>query len=265
MHEAQLHEENSFVTLTYDEAHLPYGGTLVKKHFVDFMKRLRRPYAARKVRYLMCGEYGDACRICRRPERRCICPGYIPGPGRPHYHALLFGLSFGDRTPYEYAVDGSELWTSETLSRLWPFGFHTVGALTFESAAYVARYCMKKVNGDPAEEHYTITLPDSGEIIRLEPEYATRSLKPAIAKDWYGKFSTDVYPDDFVVMRGKKMKPPKYYDKLHELHHPEAHAEIKRERTRYAATQKTNATPERLAVREKVTRARMSQTKRSLE
>lgn len=202
VHEAQLHTENSFLTLTYDDEHLPYGGTLIKKHFQDFMKRLRRKFGGRKIQYYHCGEYGDKTR-------------------RPHYHALLFGLDFSDKLRHKTTPRGDTVFTSEALSKLWGMGFCTVGAVTFESAAYTARYVLKKVGGrDKTEGHYRVTVADTGEVVELLPEYVTMSLKPTIGKNWYRDFSSDVYPDDFVVVRGKRMKPPKYYDRMHELEDP---------------------------------------------
>lgn len=265
VHHAGLYDENCFITLTYDDAHLPFGGTLVKKHFQDFMKRLRKKHGKRKISYYHCGEYGESCRVCRRSERFCTCPAYIPGPGRPHYHACVFNLSFPDQVLYDNSDDGSPYYTSESLSELWPLGFSTVGSMSFATAAYVARYVMKKINGEPAADHYRIVLPETGEIVNLLPEYTSMSLKPAIAKDWYGRFNTDVYPDDFIVMNGKKMKPPKYFDRLHELAAPEAHELIKRGRVQYAATQKENATPERMAVRETVKLSQLASLKRKLQ
>lgn len=229
------------------------------------MKRLRRFCGKKKFSYFHCGEYGDLCRVCRLSRKRCNCEAYVPSPGRPHYHALLFGHRFPDQLFYKKAADGSPLFTSATLQRLWPMGFSTVGALTFESAAYCARYVVKKMSGPVAAEHYKITVPDTGEVFDREPEYVTMSLKPAIAKDWYGKFASDVYPDDFVVIRGKKMKPPKYYDRLLELADSGGMEEVKKNRNSYARTQKHNATPERLAVRKKVKLAQISNLRRDIE
>lgn len=270
VHEAQLHEDNCFITLTYNDAHIPYGGTLQKKHFQDFMKRLRKKYADRKISYFHCGEYGEACKQCRLSRRRCTCRVFQPGIGRPHYHALLFGLDFPDRLPYKKSGDGSTLFTSATLSKLWTLGFSTVGALTFESAAYCARYVMKKVTGDPAEDHYTVIEPSTGELIRLPAEYVTMSLKVTpehggIAGAWYAKYKSDVYPDDFVVVRGAKMKPPKYYDRIHELDDPASYCLIKESRAAYAIRNKANSTPERLRVREKVKIAQLQSLKRDIE
>lgn len=246
VHEAQLHQDNCFITLTYNDANLPHGGTLIKKHFQDFMKRLRRKYAPARFSFFHCGEYGEKNR-------------------RPHYHALLFGLWFNDQLPYKKSGDGSIVYTSEELSLVWGKGFCTVGALTFESAAYVARYAMKKMTGPTAKDYYTVCDPDTGELHQLLPEYITMSLKPAIGKDWYEEYSRDVYPDDFVIMRGQKMKPPKYYDRLLEAAEPELHSQIKEDRLAYAEAHKSDSTPARLAAREKVAIARIQTLKRGLE
>lgn len=246
LHESQLHADNSFITLTYNNEHLPRDGSLDKRHFQKFMKRLRRLYAPVKFSFFHCGEYGEKNR-------------------RPHYHALLFGVRFDDIQPYKKSSDGSQVYTSEKLSLVWGKGFCTVGEVTFESAAYCARYVMKKVSGPPAAAHYQVVDQDTGEIHQLGPEYITMSLNPAVGKGWYQSFSRDVFPDDFVVIRGRKMKPPRFYDRLHELANPEAHAEIKEERKVYASSQKENSTPARLAVREAVALAKTSILKRDLE
>lgn len=264
VHESSLHSDNCFLTLTYRPENLPEGGVLVKKHYVDFMKRLRR-WSKRKLLYLMCGEYGELCRICRRPKRKCICPSYIAGPGRPHYHACLFGLDFSDKAFYTVR-NGVTLYTSQKLEQLWSHGFCSVGSLTFESAAYVARYVVKKITGDLADTHYTVADPETGEFVRLPPEYSTRSLKPAIGKLWMAQFSSDVYPSDEVVMRGKVMKPPKYYDTLYErAHGADAIGAIKEDRRKFANRNRSNNTPDRLAVREEVKIASINHLKREIE
>ena len=101
------------------------------------------------------------------------------------------------------------------LESLWPYGHSSVGNVTFESAAYIARYCVQKVNGDKAEEHYRV-VDDDGVVSYRVPEFNHMSLKPGIGARWLEKYHTDVYPRDYVVIRGVKTKPPKYYDKLFE-------------------------------------------------
>lgn len=239
-----MHADNAFVTLTYDEDHLPYGGTLVKKHWQDFMKRLRKR-SRDPIRYFHCGEYGERSR-------------------RPHYHACLFGIDFPDKKLYTKRGD-TPLYTSAALEAVWGHGFCTIGAVTFETAAYVARYVMKKITGELADKHYEVVVQETGEVLRLPSEYVTMSLKPAVGKRWLERYQSDVYPDDTVVMRGKEMKPPRYYDKMFELGDPEGFAKIKEERVAEARARAGNSTSERLAVREEVAVAKLSQLKRSIE
>lgn len=183
MHEASLYQRNSFITLTYDNEHLPKNGSLVLSHFQDFMKRLRKKYGS-GIRFYHCGEYGEAL-------------------GRPHYHALLFNHDFEDKKLYTKS-NGNSLYSSESLSSLWPAGFSLIGDVTFDSAAYVARYVMKKVTGVNKTMHYRDKLP----------EYTTMSRRPGIGTGWYKKFKDDVYPADEVVTNGVSCKPPRFYDNL---------------------------------------------------
>lgn len=134
MHEASLYDRNCFITLTYDDDNLPADRSLHYSHFQLFMKRLRKAHGD-GIRFYMCGEYGEK-------------------KGRPHYHACLFNFNFDDLTLWQERR-GTKLYRSKSLERLWPYGFSTVGGVTFQSAAYVARYIMKKVTGDRAPDHYT--------------------------------------------------------------------------------------------------------------
>lgn len=244
IHESKLHEENSFLTLTYDNEHLPHDGSLNKHHHQKFMKRLRKKNSGKKIRFFHCGEYGD-------------------NTSRPHYHTLLFGHDFKDKIQIS-ETQGTPLYVSEELNQLWGKGFCTIGAVTFESAAYVARYVLKKITGVNAEEHYQSLDPYTGEVHQIKPEYITMSRRPGIGHDWLKEFESDVYPLDEVIVRGKPMKPPRYYDTLMELKNPEGIEHIKRARREAAEAHKDNQTQERLAVRERVAKARISQRKRSL-
>lgn len=245
MHESSLYEQNCFITLTYDNSYLPEGGTLVKKHFQDFMKRLRHHNPEQKIRYYYCGEYGSQ-------------------NTRPHFHALLFNYDFNDKTHYTTRND-EKVFKSKHLQELWPFGISEIGAVTFESAAYVARYCTKKITGPAAFYHYTHFTPD-GEITRdLLPEYNDMSRRPGIGKPWLEKYMTDVYPEDFVVIRGKKLKPPKYYDTLLSKHDPFTMDEIKERRETTGKSQAKNSTPERMYVRETIHNAKANLLKRTYE
>lgn len=244
MYENQLHQDSCFVTLTYNDDFLPPDGGLRKSDFQRFVKRLRKRFSGSSIRYFHCGEYGESL-------------------GRPHYHALLFGVDFSDKKLFK---DGdSPLYTSDLLASLWPFGHSTVGAVTFESAAYVARYVMKKVTGDRGARHYERVNVETGEIVSIQPEYITMSLKPAIGRDWFEKFSSDVFPSDFLIVNGNKVKPPKYFDKLLEQREPLLLEAIKLRRIKKASKFKLDFTPSRLKVREQVQSAQLSQLKRHKE
>lgn len=237
MHEAQMHRENCFLTLTYAEDPL----TLKKRDFQLFMKRLRKFCGQERIRYLHCGEYGEQL-------------------GRPHYHALLFGVDFPDKRP---RYQGSELFVSATLDRLWGLGMCTIGAVTFESAAYVSRYALKKVTGPGAGAHYAMVDPETGEVTERLPEYITMSRRPGIGATWWQRFGAEVEKTDSVVSRGVECKPPRYYDKLRaedELRR----AKVKRIEAANTKKARANSTRERLSVREVVAKARTNQLRREM-
>jgi len=242
MHEASLHTDNCFITLTYDEANCPVS--LDYSHFQKFMKRLRKFYKV-PIRFYMCGEYGEL-------------------EARPHFHACLFGFNFPDRQPLRL-LGNSKMFKSESLAKLWPFGFSSIGAVNFESAAYVARYVMKKVTGDLADTHYQTIVMETGEIIQRLPEFCHMSLKPGIGANWIDKFSSDVYPSDEVIVRGRSTRPPRYYDKRFYANdiNIDVFEDVAFRRELEARLHVEDSSPERLDVREQVTNARIASLKRN--
>ena len=245
MHEAQLHEKNCFITLTYDNTHLPSDGSLHYKDFQLFIKRLRKKFGNTRIRYYMAGEYGENF-------------------GRPHFHACIFGYDFHDKKLWQRSPSGSMLYRSADLELLWPFGYSSIGDVNFESAAYVARYIMKKVTGHNAKDHYTEINPETGEITKRKPEFNKMSLKPGIGYDWYKIYKTDVYPHDYVIIKGKKVKPPKFYDKKYKKDNPYEFDEILYNREINGKLNSEDNTLERLIVKEQVQNAKLQKLKRSL-
>ena len=241
-----MHDQNSFITLTYNDAHLPFNNnnnsqpSLNLRHFQLFIKRLRKKYSHKTIRFFHCGEYGDI-------------------NNRPHYHALLFNHDFEDKYHYK-TKNEQKYYISSVLDQLWTdpktktnMGFSVIGDLTFDSAAYVARYCLKKITGKPAAEHY------QGRV----PEYATMSRRPGIGQGWLEQFKSDVYPSGFVIHEGRKMSPPKYYDRI--INETDEKAVRRSRSLRMQEAQKHTAdnTPARLAVRHKVHSARAKLLKRN--
>lgn len=205
---------SAFITLTYAPEHLPSGGGLVHKHFQQFMKELRRDIAPHRVRFLMCGEYGEKLQ-------------------RPHYHACIFGWDFPD----QYLCgrkNGQDLYRSPQLERLWRRGISTVGSVTFQSAGYVARYIFKKKIGNDSEFHYINQ--DTGEI--LPTEYVKASNRPGLGYYWFQKYGmTDCFPHDRIVWGGNEYRVPRYYDKLLEEADPDLFATVKAKRVERAKQQ----------------------------
>jgi hypothetical protein len=243
VHESKMHSHNCFITLTYSEQFLPDDFSLHYDHFQKFMKRLRK-FFNKPVRFYMCGEYGDQ-------------------NFRPHYHACLFGVSFSDMVLWKRSTTGHPLFRSATLERLWHFGHSTIGELNFETAAYTARYIMKKRTGAGSEKFYEATEVSTGEIHQRVPEFTRMSLKPGIGYSWYQKYaSTDVLPHDRVVYRSSITKPPRYYDKLHARDSPEDAQLVKDTRLDEAIAHAADNTFSRRAVKEVVHNAKVKFLKR---
>jgi hypothetical protein len=246
VHEASLYDNNCFITLTFNDEELnkrenPWS--LDVRDYQLFMKRLRKKFGS-NIRFFHCGEYGEL-------------------NARPHYHACLFNFDFPDKELWS-VKNGHRLYTSKSLEKIWPYGFSTIGDVTFESAAYVARYIMKKVTGDEAEEYYVCPNPHTGEIVPKKPEYTTMSRRPGIGKEWLDKYIDDVYPKDFITLNGKKINPPKFYDRVLEQTRPYEFDEIKEKRTEKARQYDENNTPERLSVREKCKKLQINKLVRNL-
>lgn len=178
-----MHDESFFLTLTYDDNHLPSNGSLDKEHLTLFLKRYRKRYEPAKIRYYGVGEYGE-------------------NTNRPHYHLLLFGHRLPDLRLYKNTPGGA-LYESDQLNKIWGYGHCMVGALTFESAAYVARYSTKKLTGYAGQVEYKRR--------GIIPPYAVMSRRPGIGAPFYAQFNADIFPADEVISRGHKVKPPRYY------------------------------------------------------
>ena len=201
VHEASLHSQNSFITLTYNNDNLPANGSLHYRDVQLFLKRFRKRHPKIKISYYLAGEYGAKF-------------------SRPHYHACFFGYAFPDRVPFFKSKSGCIVYRSSELDNLWGLGFTSVGDMTLQSAGYVARYCLKKITGRDAPDHYKRVNFDTGEIYSIEPEFARMSLKPGIGNGWREKYQHDVYAIDAVVVNNRKIKPPRYYDKKYSFDYP---------------------------------------------
>lgn len=214
VHEAQLHEENSFITLTYNDENLPEGASLNYKHPQKFIKKLRKALSKTKykdkIRFYRVGEYGDKL-------------------GRPHYHLIIFGFDFKaklrykgkeNELSYHKSNSGNDYYESSMLTDLWDMGRCDVGEVNYNTCMYVAKYVTKKINGAQKHTHYG----------SKEPEKASMSKRPAIGYEWLKTYYTDVYNEDSVIHDGRRLRTPSSYDKWLEKNNPELYEEIKQDR-----------------------------------
>ena len=250
VHEAQMHTENTFLTLTYNEKNLPTDGSLVKQHAVDFMKKYRSYvsyHEGKKIRFFLVGEYGEQF-------------------SRPHYHAIIFGHSFMDSELFMVnRQTGEAYFTSDRLSRLWNMGHTVIGDVTPQSAAYCARYCVKKVTGRKQREGHYVRTDEYGVVTtEVDPEFALMSRNPGIGKSWWEKYGHTDAADDHLVLDGNKVKIPRYYDNLED---PEIMFQIKQDRKERAREFQEFATQDKKVGHKEVLikRGTLSQSERTAQ
>lgn len=224
--ELQDHDTAYFLTITYDDAHVPVSYysdsstgealpslTLRKRDFQLFMKRLRKRHVA-PLRFFACGEYGDKTL-------------------RPHYHAIIFGLQLADLVPYGKNFRGEMLYTSDFIHSVWavrdaptrhgsatslaadpgyfctPMGRVLIAPVTWETCAYVARYTTKKLYAAEASAYKEFN---------IEPPFLLMSRRPGIGANYYFEHSDDIQNREFITIKtakgGRKFRPPHYFEQL---------------------------------------------------
>lgn len=181
VHEAKMARASCFITLTYDRAHVPRDG-VSKRHWQLFMKRLRKRIAPVQIRFFMAAEYGTI-------------------NGRPHYHAVIFGYEFEDRTVIAMGKSGLPQFQSKLLEEVWGMGRCTWCELNEATAGYCARYQCKEGKVPPG----------------CNPEFCLASRKPGLGLSFLEKFESDMYRSDgesaVVFAGGRESMPPTYYDR----------------------------------------------------
>ena len=238
VHESKLWDRNCFVTLTYDDDHLPPYGSLRYRDVQLFHKKLRH---LGKFRFFAVGEYGSEL-------------------SRPHYHVCYFGAFPRDaRRLRSLSEERFVSWESTEWAELWTQGFVHIGELNYQSAAYASGYIFKKLHGDLGASHYK-RIDEDGVWHPLEPEFARMSNRPGIGADWYHRYAADFHARDFAVHDGKRFPVPKYYDRLLERADPDSLARLKEERELSVIPFRSDNTPARLAVKAEVAAALIRHT-----
>ena len=231
--EASMHSENWFITLTYDDEHLPPSELTYSRHSFEFgawhplvyedfqafkkrfLERLRY-LGIEDVRFLMCGEYG-------------------PKNGRPHFHAIFYNCPLPDLKKVKDVTVGGKSFvylTSEIVEKSWGKGFITIGEVNWETSAYVSRYVMKKFSSLDEYDYQKLCFSNGWE--PLPPEMRQASRRPGLAKPYFDEKKDEIYRLDKVVLpNGKTCKPCAYFDSLYDLENPEllqALKEIRKQR-----------------------------------
>ncbi|QXP08318.1 MAG: replication initiator protein [Arizlama microvirus] len=225
MHEASLHKDNMFLTLTYEK--MPENNSLNKEDITLFLKRMRDRIGP--FRYLQCGEYGEKL-------------------GRPHHHAAIFGYRFPDCKK----LPGTDLFSSDIAVDIWKKGFVSIGDLTSDSATYICKYVMKRVTGKKEKQHYD----------GKKPEFVTMSRRPGLGKEWFNKYQKDVINADACVFEnGIQARPGRYYDSIRENLDPKEIAKAKQIRQE----KKIELTEQQLETKHRALKLKLKQYKRRYE
>lgn len=237
--EAQEHEQNWFVTLTYDDYHIKDTCrrtyidsetgeekeimSLNKRDLQKFHKDLRNALAERdkkaqgvtkysdldksqtsKIRFFACGEYGSPSKTMR-----------------PHFHDIVFGLKLTDLVCVDYNELKQPLYESKWLSDIWQKGKVVIGEVTWQSCAYVARYVTKKLKGE-ASTLYSL--------YNLTPPFVLMSRKPGIAGQYYENHP-EMFDYNYINIStedgGRKIYPPRYFKSRLEKDDPEKYKEVR--------------------------------------
>jgi len=238
-HEQLVTDQSCFLTLTYAPEHLPPSGLLCQEDWTLFAKRLRDHKGS--FRFFNAGEYGET-------------------NNRPHFHTALLGHDFADTRLFSKKAKKSKkrLFVDEELNRIWGKGEVQIGELTFDSAAYVARYLTKALPSNRNETRGA-RVNSSNRFARWKAEgvrrdetaaarpLASMSRRPGLGKPFFDKYWTEIYPRDEVVVNGRAEKPPRYYDQLLEREQPYMWAFVKAQRE--AAADFTSESSERRLIK----------------
>lgn len=268
MHEASLHDTNYFVTLTYNDWHLPIGEflssetpgevvdvTLRRCDVVSFIKRYReyerRTFGNTNIKVFYCGEYGDLTK-------------------RPHYHVILFGITpLSDRYLWR-KKDNFLYYRSSVLEDLWSDKYGNIGNVefsdvSFETCAYTARYVLKKQLGESRKE--ILEYAETVDLPLQEEPFIGMSRRPGIGKAYYDLHKGEIYDDDSVQYQRQfklfSSKPPRYYDKLYDIDDPLDMAFIKANRSAFL-TDASNFDQDHLLTRKLREEAKLADERRVL-
>lgn len=239
MLEKEYSTDTWFITLTYDNDHLVFGSdpvkvasaygdvwqypnvsksghlTLNREDYKNFNKRLRKRFGS-GIRFFLAGEYGERT-------------------NRPHYHGIYFNLPLDDCEVFK-VVHGVPYYTSKTIAELWPFGFHLIGKVSYDTCAYVSRYVTKKLHDVDVSKY---------EELGIEREFCRMSRRPGIGKQWFDDHGDDIDAISYIITVSTpngavQFSSPKYFDRLIEALDGVRMADLK-EKRKFKAQKRVDA------------------------
>lgn len=242
MCEYQTVNRGCFVTLTYDDDHLPPGRNLCRRDMVLFLKRFRKALDydfGVKIRVVYCGEYGSL-------------------RGRPHYHMLVYGWSPSNGQLGAPHPSGTEVvYECPYILRCWNKGLISVCPMNEHTICYLSRYTVKKQEF----RDYGRKRSDG-----RYPEFIQAPTRLGLGKEWFFRYWRDVYPVDiFVSLNGKRCAPPKYFDKLLEIYHPTVYNKVIEKRAEQNKLRTRNLSSTAIHSLEIIYSKRLSKLRRSYE
>lgn len=247
VNEAFMHDhfnDCSFVTLTFNPEMLnrrENPASLNKTAFRSWIKRLRKAIKEKydkEIRIMACGEYGAKHK-------------------RPHYHMIIYGFNFPEKTVWKYnKIRGKDViyYRSQFLEDIWRpayssdgYGFSVIGLVNFETSAYVARYVTKKLFGRAAEQVYK----------DKEPEFLTTSRNPGLGYNYLLKYYKDIFNHNYITLpNGFKAPIPRYYSTKLEEFDPELYSKWSIDKSNKMIEnlfiENLDVTQQRLAIKEKL-------------
>lgn len=178
---ASLYEQNCFLTLTYDEKQDDYHNRLQYSDIQKFKKRLRKTTTGKKIEIFNVHEYGKN--------------------NKKHWHLIVFNHDFADKKVFTYK-QGIPLYTADSLCRLWPYGFSTIGDVSEASAMYQSQYVQKDFK--------------NGNLTNARKSCSRHS---GIGKPYFVKHFKQLLRLGYVPVNGQKLPLPRYFEKLAHKHY----------------------------------------------
>lgn len=172
--ESNYYKHLLFLTLTYDDYHLPPNNELSKSDLRNFIKRLRNSIS---FRYFACGEYGTTDRSTKRP----------------HYHMIILTDDDLGMKP----EPRPNAFKSDIISRCWPFGLYELNLGDENTIAYTAGYVYKKQLAVEKDNH------------KIKP-FISASDKPGFGLRYFQEHIDSILATKKVYFKGKTKSAFRY-------------------------------------------------------